>query len=250
MKPEPPVLLPPERALPALQIYLLGMVDFEAALGLQRRLVYEVAGKRDSAALVLCEHPPLVTIGRHGSWRHVLWDAAELRARRWPVRWVNRGGGCVLHAPGQTAIYPILPLDRLQLGLEAYLHDLRHVLIAVLNDFSIEATTRAGQAEVWSGSRPIASVGVAVRDWVSYYGAALNINPDLSLYRAVRTGGDQGAIMTSVERERRGPLRPALVRERFIETFCECFGFAQPAIFFDHPSLRRKARSDALAPSA
>src|SRR2546427_10169943 len=95
-----------------LSVYLLGSVDFEAALAFQRRLAYEVAGNRDSGALLLCEHAPLVTIGRHGSWRHVVLEPEELRARRWPVRWVNRGGGCILHAPGQLAIYHILPLDR------------------------------------------------------------------------------------------------------------------------------------------
>ncbi len=38
--------------------YLLGSLDFDALLGLQRRLVYDVAGDRDAGALVLCEHPP------------------------------------------------------------------------------------------------------------------------------------------------------------------------------------------------
>jgi lipoyl(octanoyl) transferase len=237
-------------AEPALQVYLLGQVDFDAALSLQRRLVYEVAGNRGSAGLVLCEHPPLITIGRHGSWRHVLKEPAELKARGWPVRWVNRGGGCILHGPGQLAVYPVLALDRLGLGLKAYLGRLHQVLIALLDDFSIPGEVRPGHADVWVKGRPIAALGVAVRNWVTYYGAALNVNPDLSLFRAVRTGGDAGEIMTSVERERRGPLRPALVRERLVEYFANHFGFSRTSLFHDHPSLRRKARSDALAPSS
>jgi lipoyl(octanoyl) transferase len=100
------------------------------------------------------------------------------------------------------------------------------------------------------GQRPIAALGIAVRDWVSYYGAVLNVNPDLSLFRTVQVGGDAGGTMTSVERERRGPLRAALVRERLVEHFSEGFGFKRIAMFHDHPSLRRKARTDALAPSS
>ena len=96
----------------SLQVYLLGSIDFESALALQRRLIYQVAGERSGAALVLCEHPPLITVGRQGSRSHILCDSEELRARRWKVRWVNRGGGCLLHQPGQLAVYPILPLDR------------------------------------------------------------------------------------------------------------------------------------------
>ena len=72
-----------------------------------------VAGDRDSACLILCEHPPLITVGRQGSRGHIRFDTEELFVRGWPVRWVNRGGGCLLHLPGQLAIYPILPLARL-----------------------------------------------------------------------------------------------------------------------------------------
>src|SRR5438132_90279 len=86
--------------LEGMRVYLLGQVDFEIALGFQRRLVYEVRGDRDQAALVLCEHPRLLSIGRHGSWAHIQGGMEESRRRRWPVRWVNRGGGCLLHLPG------------------------------------------------------------------------------------------------------------------------------------------------------
>ena len=94
-----------------LQVYLLGTVDFEAALVVQKRLAYHVAGDASGAALILCEHFPLITIGRQGSRSHILCEPDEIRTRQWRIRWVNRGGGCLLHLPGQLAIYPILPLD-------------------------------------------------------------------------------------------------------------------------------------------
>jgi lipoyl(octanoyl) transferase len=237
-------------AEPILQVYLLGLVDFEAALALQRRLAYEVAGRRNAAALLLCEHPPLITIGRQGSWRQVLCPPDELKARRCPVRWVNRGGGCLLHLPGQLTIYPILALDRLQFGIGSYLERLQQVLIDLLDDFSIRAERQPANTSIWVGGRPIADLGVAVRDWVSYFGGVLNVNPDLEEFRLVRTGGSAGGIMTSLVRERHGPVRPSFVRERFLEHFLSRFGFAQPALFFDHPSLKRKAPFDALAPSS
>src|SRR5438128_168122 len=96
---------------PNLQVYLLGVVEFESALAFQRRLVYQISGERTQAAMLMCEHPPLISVGREGSWAHMAGDPGE--PRRLPVRWVNRGGGCFLHVPGQLAIYPIMPLDRL-----------------------------------------------------------------------------------------------------------------------------------------
>jgi lipoyl(octanoyl) transferase len=230
-----------------LQAYLLGAVEFEAALAFQRRLVYHVAGDPTQAALVLCEHPPLITVGRQGSRAHILCPPEELLARRWRVRWVNRGGGCLLHLPGQLAAYPVLALNRLGLGLQEYVEQLQAVVVAVLADCRIRGETRPGRPGVWVGGRLIASVGVAVRDWVTYYGVVLNINPDLRPYRLVRCGGAAEGPMTSLERERRGPLRPSLVRERFLEHFAARFPFARTALFSDHPALVRKAPADALA---
>src|SRR5207244_1190367 len=144
---------------PILQVYMLGSVDFEAALALQHRLVFDVASNRSAAALILCQHPPLITVGRQGSRAHILCEHEELRARRWRVRWVNRGGGCFLHMPGQLAMYPILALDRLGLGVQDYLDRLHAVLIALLDDFNIRGERWTSQPGVWVARRPIAGVG-------------------------------------------------------------------------------------------
>ncbi len=224
--------------LPSLRVYLLGSADYEAVLRLQQSLVYEVAGDRRAAALVLCEHGPLITVGRHGGPAQVGFSREELEARGWRVRWVNRGGGCLLHLPGQLAAYPILPLDRLRLGVEAYLAKLHRVVLRLLDDFGVRGQTRPGQAGVWVADRAIAVVGVAVRDWVAYHGLALNVEPDLTPFRLVQTGGPEDGPMTSLARERRGPVRPALVRERLLEHFTTTFGFEDAEVFFGHPTLQ------------
>jgi lipoyl(octanoyl) transferase len=221
----------------ALQVYLLGEVDFEASLRLQRRLHYEVCGDRSQAVLLLCEHAPLVTMGRHGSWAHILCGIDELRARQWPVRWVNRGGGCNLHQPGQLAAYSILPLDRLGLSVPAYLGRLQQVFVNVLDDFGVPAQASAAWPDVASGARVLAGLGVAVRNWVSYFGAWLNIQPALEPFRLVRWGGKSALPVTSLERERRRPLRPSLVRERLVEHFRDVFAFERVSLFSDHAGL-------------
>lgn len=233
-----------------LQAYLLGTVDFEAALALQRRLVYDIAGDPGAAALVLCEHPPLITVGRHGSWNHIRSSPDELRSRRLRIRWVNRGGGCLLHFPGQLAAYPIVPLDRLGLGLRDYLRLLQQTVLAVLDDFGVAGQERPNASGVWVGSRLVASVGVAVRDWVTYYGTVLNVHPPLEPFRLVWVGGPGEPPMTSLQRERRGPVRPSLVRQRFLEHFAARFGFGRISVFSDHPLLRRRILPDALAARA
>jgi lipoyl(octanoyl) transferase len=132
--------------------------------------------------------------------------------------------------------------------VQEYVERLQRVLLDVLADFRIAGEARPGRGGVWVGARPIAMVGVAVCDWVSYYGAVLNVHPDLAALRAVRTGPGEEP-MTSLERERHGPLRAAMVRERFLEYFAARFGFARTSLFFHHPALAPREAQPALRSS-
>ena len=103
---------------PPLEIYLLGSVSIEDALRVQRRLVYDLGEPGEQgAALILCEHPPIVTVGRSGSRAHIAVDDDTLRELGLRMQWVNRGGGCILHLPGQLAAYLAIPLDKHKLSL-------------------------------------------------------------------------------------------------------------------------------------
>jgi lipoyl(octanoyl) transferase len=226
-----------ERNGPALQAYLLGRVDFRAALGFQRRLHFDVCGDRSQAALILCEHPPLITVGRQGSHAHIRFDGDDLRQRQWPIRWVNRGGGCLLHLPGQLAVYPIFPLDRLGLDIPGYLRRLGEAVAELLADFGLTGCVLAGDDGVRVGGRLVGAFGVAVRDWVTYFGAYVNVQPALDPFRLVQTVPSDREPMTSLERERRGPVRPSMVRQRLVEHVRARFGFGPLALFSDHPSL-------------
>src|SRR5207302_1714391 len=115
--------------------------------------------------------------------------------------------------------------DRFNLGLEAYRERLQQVVMNLLDDFGIAGQMRYGQPGVWIGPRPVACVGLAVRDWVVYYGGVFNLNPDLSPFRKVSSGCLGDEPMTSLVRERRGPVRPGLVRERLLEHFQKAFPF-------------------------
>jgi lipoyl(octanoyl) transferase len=232
---------------PALQAYLLGTVSFDAALALQRMLVYQTSGDRELGSLLLCEHPPMISVGRHGSRAHILYEPAELQNRGWPVRWVNRGGGCLLHLPGQLAVYPVIAIDSRGWGVQTYIEHLQQVVLAVLDDFSIRGAVHPDQPGVWVNDRLIASVGIAVRDWVAYFGIYFNCQPDLYPFRNVRVDPQSREPMTSLVRERRGPLRLSMVRERFVEHFAARFNFERTSLFFHHPSLPRRAPLDAVA---
>src|SRR5271155_2905507 len=100
----------PSPTTSSLDAFLLGTVELEAALELQERLRREVAARTDAHGTILvCEHPPCVTVGREGSFSDVLVDREELVARKMQIRWLNRGGGTFAHLPGQLSVYVIVP---------------------------------------------------------------------------------------------------------------------------------------------
>jgi lipoyl(octanoyl) transferase len=243
--------MPEDRALcestdRALRAYLLGSVDFDAILRLQRRLVYEIAGDRFASALIVCEHPPIITVGRDGSREHIRFEPNELATRGWPIRWVNRGGGCLLHAAGQIAAYFILALDQYKLDLHAYLDRLHGVVLDTLARFDVTGETRSDRAGIYVDGRLIAHVGIAVRDWITYYGLTLNVNPDLEPFRRVLAAGLDEPPMTSLERERRSQVRIATVRQQLVESFAARFGFERISPFHFHPALTIPVASHAI----
>ncbi len=216
-----------------LQVHLLGCVPFEEVLGLQRRLLHQIENDRSQSALIVCEHPPTITVGRLGSRGHIHIELEELRLRGWQVRWVNRGAGCVFHVPGQLAIYPIVPLDRIDCNVRGYLERLSRVVLEIMADYMVRGEVDLAQGHVSVGGRPLAVLGAAVRRWVSYHGAFVNVQPDLDLLRRVRTS--TGAVpMTSLERERHAPIAMQRVRERAIELVAEQFQCSETAVFFEN----------------
>jgi len=51
----------------------------------------------------------------------------------------------------------------------------------------------------------------------------------------------------SIARERRGRVRPSLVRERLVEHCRQAFGFGRVSLFTDHPLLQKSPPRTRLA---
>ena len=127
-----------ESPSPALEAFLLGQIDFDVALTLQQRLVEQSRDRDDGqVTLLLCEHPTLITVGRGGSPGDVAMQSSLVRSRQIEVRWVNRGGGCLMHCPGQLAIYPIVPLRWHGLSVGEFLRRFQAGIIETLDDLNV-----------------------------------------------------------------------------------------------------------------
>jgi lipoyl(octanoyl) transferase len=85
--------------------------------------------------------------------------------------------------------------------LHWYLRTLEQALITALAQLGIPAERNPGYTGVWTHGRKIASLGVHVKQWVTWHGFALNVTTDLAQFERIVPCGIQGVEMTSVERE-------------------------------------------------
>lgn len=183
--------MPPFRPTsPAAQFHLLGQVELDVCLALQRRLVYEAGNGDAPLTIILCEHPEAITVGRSGSRGHIRLSPDELARRRFDVRYLGRGGGCVLHGPGQLAIYPIVPLAQRGWTVGGYLRRLQSGLAAALAELRVPTTERPGRFGLWGRSGQLAAVGVVVQANVAWQGAFLNVSPQSQALGYVDTDPD------------------------------------------------------------
>lgn len=201
-----------------LEVAAPGRVEYARATAWQEALVARcLAGGPE--ALLLLEHPPVYTLGRGADPRHLGFAAAT----GVPVVRTHRGGQVTYHGPGQLVGYPVLDLRRRRPDVRWYLRTLEGVLVAALADLGVAAASRDGFTGVWVADRKIASIGVALRRWVSWHGFALNVAPDLSGFDAITPCGIDGVRMTSVALEG-GPDSLDVVRDAVLARFLPAFG--------------------------
>ncbi len=240
----------PTPQLPTLEVYMLGLVDFSEVQQLQRRMVYDL-GEQGGAALILCEHPPTISVGRAGSRAHIGPDDDTLRSLGIKVHWVNRGGGCVFHLPGQLSAYFALPLEPIGLSVGEYVDRLHTSIVQVLEEFDLAGTIRPGFAGVFSGQARIATVGVAVSRWIAYHGLTLNVGPYLELFDMLDEPGTGPAPLrnTSMEARRQRHTSMPKVREALVRRLEAVFGLERHHIYTKHPMIRGKVFSHVYAPT-
>ena len=185
-----------------LVVHDLGRRAYVEVLELQRSLCRRrIAGEIQDDILLLVEHEPVITLGRGTRAGSLPLAPAELERKGVGVFEVERGGDVTFHGPGQLVGYPIVDLRRHREDLHWYLRRLESGLMTGLGALGIEAGPNPGLTGVWTGGRKIASIGIHVKQWVTFHGFALNVNTDLSYFDLIVPCGIRDVTMTSVSRE-------------------------------------------------
>jgi lipoyl(octanoyl) transferase len=189
-----------------LKVEWLGRMDYRAAWQRQRA----VHAARDAGdapdSLLLVEHEPVLTLGRHASDEHVLAAPHELTRRGIDVIRVERGGEVTYHGPGQLVAYPIVRLRELPVLLRPFVRALELAMGDVAARYGIDAAPRSGYPGVWvdaQGERPrkLGALGLRVERGITFHGIALNIDTRLADFELIDPCGMAGLDVTSIARE-------------------------------------------------
>jgi lipoate-protein ligase B len=213
-----------------LAIEWLGRVPYAEALALQRARLDARRRGEVSDALLLLEHPPVVTLGRSAKREHLLLAPEALRARGVEVHEAARGGDVTFHAPGQLVGYLVVDLAaRDQRDAHRFLREIEAGLCEVVASSGLAPRTHAGMTGVFvaptaAGARPrkLASIGVGLKGWVSWHGFALNVDVDLAGFECIVPCGLQDVEMTSLAREL-GDGGPSDLAERTRAAIADAF---------------------------
>ncbi|MBW2237625.1 MAG: lipoyl synthase [Deltaproteobacteria bacterium] len=210
----------------SLKIIDWGRLDYGHALRRQKELVDERIAGRCSDHLVFVEHPPVVTLGRSGGLFDLCVSEHTLHRKNVEIFTVERGGRATFHGPGQMVTYPIIRLK--SKDLHVYLYRLLDVAAQVVQSFGLVPEFRQGQPGIWVGGAKIASVGIAVRKWVTFHGLALNVNTDTDWFRLIVPCGRSDEKITSISHELGKTIELSEVKTRFTASFRRIFGYIDP----------------------
>jgi lipoyl(octanoyl) transferase len=199
----------PGSRIPAELLWISSPVHYPDAWALQVRLHRERVMDARPDTVLLLEHEPVYTVGRHTPATDWGGDLSAQHRKGIEIQHVNRGGAATYHGPGQLVIYPILRLTDRVRGVRAYVERLEEAVIHCLREHGIAGQRKEKTPGVWVADpweAKIASIGIRVDRGVTMHGIALNVDMDLSPFQEIIPCALQGCRITSMAEVVNRPL--------------------------------------------
>lgn len=198
------------------QIFM-GRRPYRAALEWQKRMVrYRRNGTlRDT--LFYLEHPDVITVGADIPKD----DLSQIKDIE--LFHITRGGGLTYHGPGQLVLYPVFDLARKGKDLHKFIRDLEEGIIRAFDQYGLTCRRHPKHTGVWVKDHKIASIGIAVAQWISFHGASINLTTDLNKFQVINPCGLTPDTMTSAARELNRKIRPEEFAGKLTEAYSDIF---------------------------
>ena len=211
----------------------LGRIGYADACELQQRLVAARKAGNAPDLLLLCEHPPVFTLGRNGRIEHLRVPRSALGGMGVEFHQPIAAATSPITVPGQIVGYPILHLDAIRRDVVWYVRQLEEAMIRASEAFGIAAFRVPGRTGVWTPPRQTTACR-RKRNWApsactSAAGSPRTASPTTfaptcDYFDLIVPCGIAGCRATSLEKLLGRPVTTSEVMPRLAEEFGRAFG--------------------------
>ena len=159
----------------------LGFISYPQAVEAQEH--YRQLARHGDSFLLIAEHPPVITLGKHASIEHLKISPDQAQVRDIAIHHSDRGGQVTVHLPGQLLLYPITKISGY--SVRRYVQLLENSVIDLLARYGIRAERNPDRPGVWVGKAKVAFIGIRIRERITQHGLALNVNNKLNLFQQI-----------------------------------------------------------------
>ena len=201
----------------------LGRKDYKEIWDLQQKVHKQRVENKIDNTLLLVEHEPVMTMGKSGKAKNLLFTPESLREKGISYYEIERGGDVTYHGPGQLVGYPIFNVKEGLAGIKPFVYKMEDAIIKTLAEFTITGEKKDKMIGIWAEGKKICSIGIAVKKWVSFHGFALNVNTDLDYFKLIIPCGLKNVMMTSMNVLLKRDIDLNDVKQSILKSFCAVF---------------------------
>jgi len=210
-----------------LNVLFLGRCEYEKALSIQ----YDILERRQNGdigdTLIIVEHPPVITLGRHAIESNIIVSQKYLSDQGISLYNTNRGGDVTYHGDGQIVGYPIVNLREKGIGIKDFVHRMEEAFIDLLKDkFDIYAGKDEEHTGVWVEDEKILAIGLAVKKGVTMHGFAFNVNTNVDHFKLIVPCGISDKGVTTIEKIMGQTIDFNNTSRLTVEYLCKSFGYS------------------------
>jgi len=211
-----------------LNVLFLGRCEYEKALSIQYNILEKRQNGEIGDTLIIVEHPPVITLGRHAIESNIIVSEKYLSDQDISLYNTNRGGDVTYHGDGQIVGYPIVNLREKGIGIRDFVHKMEEAFIDLLKDkFNIKARKDNEHTGVWVESAKILAIGLAVKKGVTMHGFAFNVNTNLDHFKLIVPCGISDKGVTSIEKIMGQAMDFDKACNLTVEYLCKGFGYSE-----------------------
>jgi lipoyl(octanoyl) transferase len=176
-----------------MKIINLGLIEYLDAYEIQKKLNQDIYNGIHEESIIICSHRPVVTLGKKS-------HKTDLMNWKGKVIEIERGGQSTYHGPSQVIAYPLININQRGNDIYLYLRQLEWAISKTLTVYGINSKGDPNSTGVWCEDKKVASIGIAIKRWITYHGLAINLYNDPMAFKGISPCGMSHNVMTNLEK--------------------------------------------------